>query len=161
MDVGVAPIPHAQGKDLAIINQGPSLTILDHDDENRRLASWLLYKTITNKENCLDWAINSGYMGIRKSVTESEDYQEAATTRGKDLNTLDRLLARNRTYSTNEKVLNSLYVSPAFLGSSTARTQVSGVLTNALTSTKTGAEYQAELNKLFDDAYNACLLAVK
>lgn len=161
MDVGVAPIPHAQGKDLAIINQGPSLTILDHDDENRKLASWLLYKTITNKENCLDWAINSGYMGIRKSVTESEDYQEAATTRGKDLNTLDRLLARNRTYSTNEKVLNSLYVSPAFLGSSTARSQVSGVLTNALTSTKTGAEYQAELNKLFDDARNACLLAVK
>ena len=161
MDVGVAPIPHAEGKDLAIINQGPSLSVLDHGNENRKLASWLLYKTITNKDNCLDWAVNSGYMGIRKSVKETEEYQDAASTRGKDIATLDRLLARNRNYSTDQKVLNALYVSPAFLGSSTARTQVSGIRTNALTSTKTGAEYQADLEKLFSDAYNACLVAVK
>lgn len=161
MDVGVAPIPHAEGKNLAIINQGPSLSVLDHGNENRKLASWLLYKTITNKDNCLDWAVNSGYMGIRKSVKETEEYKNAASTRGKDKATLDRLLARNRNYSTDQKVLNALYVSPAFLGSSTARTQVSGIRTNALTSTKTGAEYQADLEKLFSDAYNACLVAVK
>ena len=161
MDIGVAPIPHAEGKDLAIINQGPSLTILDHDDENRKLASWLLYKTITNKENSLDWAVNSGYRSIRKSAVESEEYQEAASTRGKDEKTIDRLLARNRTYSTSEKVRNALFVSPAFLGSSTARTQVSGILTNALNSDKEGTDYQTYLSGLFDDAYNACLLAAK
>ena len=64
MDVGIARIPQPAGavnknsekEKLAIINQGPSLCVLDHGDENRKLASWLFYKFMTDEENALDWA---------------------------------------------------------------------------------------------------------
>lgn len=160
MNVGVAPIPHAEGKSLYTINQGPSLTILDHNDENRKLASWLLYKTITNKANALDWAVNSGYMGIRKSSVESDEYQDASDASSKDDKTLDRLTALNMEYSGKEKVLNSLYVAPAFVGSSTARTQVGGVITTALTknANKQPASVEA-IKTAIENAYNQSKLA--
>lgn len=160
MNVGVAPIPHAEGNSLYTINQGPSLAILDHNDENRKLASWLLYKTITNKDNALDWAVNSGYMGIRKSSVESDEYQDASDTSLKGDKTLDRLAALNMEYSGKEKVLNSLYVSPAFVGSSTARTQVGGVITTALTKNANKQPSSVEAIKTaIENAYNQSKLA--
>jgi multiple sugar transport system substrate-binding protein len=158
-NVNETKIPHAAGKDFKVINQGPSLTVLDHDDENRRLASWLLYKTITNEDNALDWALNSGYMGIRKSSVNSEVYQEAMDTDEQEEKTLDMLLAKNKQYTAQEDVLAGLYTSPAFVGSSTARTQVSGVMTKALTTT-TVATKEMVLGWL-EAAYNQCLLAQK
>lgn len=160
MNVGVAPIPHAEGKNLYTINQGPSLAILDHADENKKLASWLLYKTITNKDNALDWAVNSGYMGIRKSSVTSDEYKDASDDTTKDPKTLDRLTALNMKYSGNEKVLNSLYVAPAFVGSSEARTQVGGVITAALTKNANNAPASiAALETAIDNAYNQSKLA--
>jgi multiple sugar transport system substrate-binding protein len=158
MDVGVAPIPHAEGKDLHIINQGPSLTILEHGDENRKLASWLLYTTITNKDNALDWAINSGYMGIRKSVRDDEEFQAASSERGQTVKTIDMLLARNLSYCIRQDVLDSLFVSPAFVGSSTARTQVAGIMTKVLTPSSGDI---SGIDGWFTEAYNQCLLALK
>ena len=157
MNVGVAKIPHAEGKEQYTINQGPSLTILDHSDDNKKLASWLLYKTITNKDNSLDWALNSGYMGIRKSNVNNDEYKEASDYEAKDAKTLDRLSAYNMTYSGREDVLNSLFVSPTFVGSSTARTQVGGIITKVLTTTNNADQ---DIDTWFNEAYNQCLLAL-
>jgi multiple sugar transport system substrate-binding protein len=157
MNVGVAKLPHAEGKDEYIINQGPSLTILDNGSENQKLASWLLYKTITNKENSLDWALSSGYMGIRKSNAESEDYEDASDYKSKDPKTIDRLSAYNMAYSGRADVLSSLFVSPAFVGSSTARTQVGAIITKVLTKTN---DADKDIDTWFTDAYNQCLLAL-
>lgn len=158
MNVGVAKIPHAAGKTQYTINQGPSLTILDHSSANQKLASWLLYKTITNTENSLDWALNSGYMGIRKSNVADESYIEASEYTTKDEKTLDRLSAYNMAYSGRDDVLNSLFVSPSFVGSSTARTQVGGIMTKVLTSNAKDAE--KDIDSWFTDAYNQCKLAL-
>ena len=84
MNVGVARIPHAEGRDPKVILQGPSLTVLDHNDEARIRGSWLLWKTMTDAENSLDWAINSGYMGIRSSNYENEDYKDASHVKNKE-----------------------------------------------------------------------------
>jgi len=154
MDVGVARIPHAEGQNPYVINQGPSLCVLDHGSDDRKLGSWLFYKFMTNTTNALDWAINSGYMGIRESCYTNADYIAANDETTKDLKTLDRLMARSNTYS--QKILAEMYTSPAFKGSSTARTQVSGVMTKVLTTSN-------DISKLSDwlkTAYDQTVLAM-
>ena len=49
------------------ISQGTPFTFLDHQDENRALASYLFWKYVTNRENSLKWSLYSGYIGIRNS----------------------------------------------------------------------------------------------
>ena len=83
-EVGVARIPHAEGHEYSSINQGPSICLLDHKDDNRALASYLFWKHITNKDNSLSWAVNTGYMGIRHSNYESDAYKEALAIIDKD-----------------------------------------------------------------------------
>ncbi len=159
MDVGVARIPQPAGavngtsstEKLAIINQGPSLCILDHGDANRKLASWLFYKFMTNEENALDWAINSGYNGIRTSVLNSDEYKEACDEKQFNLKTLERLMARSASYIPT--VSDILYTSPTFKGSSECRTQAGGLMTYAL-STKDIKD--DDLAKKFDSALATC-----
>ena len=159
MDVGVARIPQpaaavnktSEKEKLAIINQGPSLCVLDHGDENRKLASWLFYKFMTNEENALDWAINSGYCGIRTSVLNSEEYKDSCDESRYETKTLDKLMARNGRYIPT--VADILYTSPTFKGSSECRNQAGGIMTYVL-STKDMTD--AALNNKFDEAIAVC-----
>ncbi len=142
MNVGVARIPHAEGQDPKVINQGPSLCVLDHNDANRKEASWLFYKYMTNSANSLDWALNSGYMGIRKSNYTNAAYIETNDVTSKDPKTLERLMAKSATYTQN--ILDEMFVSPAFKGSSACRTAVSGLMTWALTKTSNMSDMDAK-----------------
>ena len=154
MNVGVARIPQADVNKAYTINQGPSLCVLDHNDANRKLASWLFYKHMTNVENSLDWAINSGYSGIRKSNYEDESYIEAKDPTTKQEKTLDILMAKSANYL--PKINDGLFVSPAFKGSSTCRTQVGGLLTSVLISDGT----EATIESLFKKAEGIAKLAI-
>ncbi len=165
MDVQVARIPQpkdgkknaaAGEKKICQINQGPSLCVLDHDDENRRLASWLFYKHITNYENSLDWAINSGYSGIRLSALDSDDFAEAFDESKYQTKTLDKLMARNSKLASTVK--DMLYTSPSFKGSAECRTQAGGLMTYALT--KTSDMSDTALNAKFNEAEAAAVLAI-
>lgn len=156
-DVGVGRIPHAAGQDPYVINQGPSLTVLDHGDANRKLASWLFYKYMTNKANTLDWALNSGYMGIRNSNYTDPSYVEANDPATKDPKTLEKLMATANTFT--QKVTGEMYTSPAFLGSSTCRTQAAGLMVWALTNDLSTMS-DADINTQFQKAVDACKLAM-
>lgn len=153
MNVGVAKIPQANQNDPWVINQGPSLALLDHDDENRKLASWLFYKFLTNEENSLDWSIATGYSCIRNSNLTSEEYAEYSDYESKDPKTLDRLMARSAAAMSD---VGKMFVSPAFKGSSTARTQAGGLMTKALTTTSN----IDEIDQWFADAEAVCKLAL-
>ena len=144
MDVEVTSIPKAADGDLKTIKQGPSLCILSHgalgkpdtnEVKNRKLASWLLYKTITSAKNSTTWSLNTGYTPIRKSTKESKKWLEYTEYEDLDANTIDSLKARNADYTAQDKIQNSLFTSPAFLGSSTSRTAVGAALTQALQAT--------------------------
>ena len=144
MDVEVTSIPVAADGDLKTIKQGPSLCILSHgalgkpdtkEVKNRKLASWLLYKTITSAKNSTTWSLNTGYTPIRKSTKESKKWLEYTEYEDLDANTIDSLKARNAEYTAQDKIQNSLFTSPAFLGSSTSRTAVGAALTQALQAT--------------------------
>lgn len=155
MDVGVAPIPHAEGKEKFTIMQGPSMCILDHNDDNRALASWLFYKFITEADNTLEWALNStGYSPIRESNFQDPLYLEAADVEETQEKTSDRLIARGFGYYSD--VRDTFFTSPAFKGSSQIRTQVGGLLTNSLLS----SNIDADIDKLFQDALDQSNIAI-
>ena len=153
MNVGVAMIPQAENGTTSTIMQGPSMAILDHSDENRRLASWLFYKYITNEDNALSWGLDStGYFPIRLSALENPVYLAACDETAAQDKSLEKLLARVNNYFND--VNPYLFVSPAFKGSSTIRTQVGGLFTQAL------LQDPSNLDKLFADAESASNLAL-
>jgi len=148
---GVAPIPHAEGEDPKVINQGPSLAILKHDD-NRALASWLFYKFFTNTANNANWSITTGYAPVRYSVLTNDDYMEFCNPDGKDGEDLMKAI----TMSYVGTIGNDLFSSPVFKGSSEARTQVGGLMTNCLLS----ENIDDEIDGFFKTAYDNTLKAM-
>lgn len=120
-NLGVARLPSPTGRPYSAINQGPSVCILDHFDKNRSLASFLFWKYITNANNSLLWALNTGYMSIRNSVYETEEYKAA-------LNVKDDASIEKKALSMNLKMIGEVssytFNTPVFKGSSDARTEV-------------------------------------
>lgn len=155
MNVGVARIPHAEGKGHIAINQGPSLAVLDHGDANRAKASYLFWRFMTSKENALAWALNTDYMGVRHSVYVNDEYLDAGDVTLAGEKTYDRLKALNISYigkSQNTENFYELFTSPVFKGSSAARSQASSLMTWALN--EDPAKYDSEVDAKFENAVN-------
>ncbi|MBE6127272.1 MAG: extracellular solute-binding protein [Erysipelotrichaceae bacterium] len=150
-ETGVAKIPHAAGKAQKVINQGPSLCILKHN-EQRSLASWLFYKFLTNKENSTSWAIETGYSPIRYSVLDDEEFLDACDPEGKEPD--ERMKAITAKYATS--IGNDLFASPVFKGSAEARSQVGALFTNCLLSD----DLDNAIDGLFQTAYDNTLKAM-
>ena len=153
--IGVAQIPQAEGKEAQVISQGPDICLLDHNDDNRALASWLFYKHLTNTDNAKDWALNStGYMPVRTSVYDDPEYKELNDTTLQAEKTEEMLRALVAHYG--EQVSESTYTSPAFKGSSTCRAVVKSLMQEILTSSTD----MSTIDTMFTEAVNQCLLAM-
>ena len=96
-------------------------------------AAWKFYNFMTNSKNAARWAVTVGYLPVRTSSLSQEVYLEYADTTGKDPKTKELLVAKNAQYSTVAS--NNVFTSPVFKGSSTARTQVGGVMAAVLNAT--------------------------
>lgn len=68
-----APLPSAKGKNGKVLFQGTNLGIFKNADVKEKEAAWMFLKFITNKKNATRWAIETGYLPIRKSCLEEED----------------------------------------------------------------------------------------
>ena len=159
-DIGVANIPHAEGRKLKVINQGPSMAFLNHKDENRAIASWLFYKEFTQGVFPIAWSTTTGYSPIRKSVAESDDYMDFSDPDQFDAATTDILMARASVYSGS--VGPYLFTSPVFTGSSTARSEVGGLMQNCLTNGEDkGVLTDENLLKFFKTAYDNTVLKMR
>ena len=147
--VGVAKIPHAAGREYSAINQGPSICILDHKDNNRALASYLLWKYITNKTNSFSWSLKTGYLGIRNSCYTSDEYKESLVI--EDKTDLFNVLQVDNRIKISE-VRSHMFNTPVFKGSGNARTDVGLLLRDCLLS----PDLDSEIDQLFkyysDDA---------
>lgn len=169
VDVGVAPIPQADLDDAKVINQGPSIAFLKPDNpkdvqNDRAKASWLFYKEWTSTALNTEWSIATDYAPIRTSVAESELYLNHSSTEGKSPQTLDILKARNARYVGT--VLDDLFSSPVFVGSSKARNAVGGIIADILKNCTLPldptaadydakmAEYEAGVTTYFRNGYN-------
>lgn len=156
----VARVPQAEDGKLALMSQGPSMTILKHegaDSADRIMAAWLFYRFMVNPSNSTAWAVNStGYMPIRYSTYTTAEYQEICSETGKK--GVDVLYARGQTYCADPDVTDCMFTSPVFVGSSTARQSVGGLVTQVINA---GSSLTDErLDELFADAENTAKLAI-
>ena len=149
-EVGVAPIPAYNGN-RKVISQGPSLCILKgaNTTDQQVIASWLFTKFLcTNVDFQAEFSMTSGYMPVLKSVVENENYAAWLDK----ANGYEQLVAT--CVKTGIEGRETYFVSDAFNGSSTARTQVGSLLIKCL-STETD-DVDALIDQAFADALAEC-----
>lgn len=139
----VAPIP-GTGTDSSVISQGPSLCMFKagsgvaNADEKANMT-FLFIKELLDVNFQADISSESGYNPVRSSVWEDDQYMqflESGTIKAK------AVLASN-------ELTENTFTSPAFVGSSVARTQVGNVLYYVMRGEKT-------VNQALSDAYKNC-----
>jgi multiple sugar transport system substrate-binding protein len=150
-EVGVAPIPQYDANNRKTISQGPSLCILKGKDttDQQVLASWLFVKFLcTNVDFQAEFSMASGYMPVLNSVTENENYAAWLAK----ANGYEQLVATCVKVGIEGR--NDYFVSPAFNGSSTARSQVGSMLVKCLSATT--EDVDGLINQTFEDAITEC-----
>ena len=144
---GVAPVPGSVQSDgsvnNAVISQGPSLVMLKNDrcsnpDEKAKMT-FLFVKELLDPTFQAEFSITSGYNPCRKSTYDVEAYVEHL-----DGDSITAVAAKVATTMTDD-----FFTSPAFVGSSTARTQVGNVIVYTITEQKSP-------EKALADAYTNC-----
>ena len=150
-NIGVAPIPHPEGKEKKSILQGPSVAFLNHNDPLREKAAWLFYKLLTSFKYNVRWATNTGYAPIRRSVVGSAEYQEYSDYASKENKTLDKLYALNASFQAN--ICDYLYSTPVFQGSNEVRAQIGTIFPSIVS--------YSNIDTVFSSVYQQSLAAVK
>ncbi len=148
-EVGIATIPQVNPSSPKVISQGPSVCIFKKNNPQEVVASWLLVKFLTtNVEFQAEFSVASGYVPVIKSVMNNEYFAKTlANADGGDyVSALSTKICMQQS--------DAYFVSPAFVGSSTARDQVGGILDKALVSTD--SDVDAAIARMFKDAIDEC-----
>lgn len=151
-EVGIATIPQVNPEKPKVISQGPSLTVFKKDNPQEVIASWLFVKFLTtNVEFQAEFSIASGYVPVLKSVGELDGYKEFMA---KGDGTKAHIAATSAALCLQQQA--AYYTSPAFNGSSTARSQVEALMCKCLVYTQTGSELDKLIADAFKDAVDEC-----
>ncbi len=75
-EVGVVPVPQYDMDHKSAVQQGPNIAIMSDSTDAERLAAWLLIKFLTNTENTAAWSMDTGYLPVRQSGYDSQDFQD-------------------------------------------------------------------------------------
>ncbi len=148
-EVGIATIPQVNPEQGKVISQGPSVCIFKDSNPQKVVASWLFVKYLTTSVDFqAEFSMASGYVPVIKSVTENEVYADflAKADGGNYVAALSAQVCLAQA--------DSYYVSPAFVGSSTARDQVGSLMTKCLALTGDGVD--AQIEDAFLDAIDEC-----
>ena len=150
-EVGVAPIPQVDAANPKVISQGPSLCILKggKTTDQQIMASWLFVKYLTtNMAFQTEFSSTSGYMPVLKSAQNDENYA-AWLSKANGFEFLTALVVK-----VGLDQSNAYFTSPAFNGSSVARTQVGSLLAKCMS--ENTSDVDALVNQAFKDAYDEC-----
>ena len=149
-EVGIAPIPQVDANNKKVISQGPSVCIFQKSNPQEVIASWLFVKFLTtNIEFQAEFSMVSGYVPVLKSVATHPVYAEfiASADGGDSVAALSaKVCLEQESY---------YYTSPAFNGSSTARSQVGALLSKCLTADD-GGDVDKMIKKAFEEAVEEC-----
>lgn len=150
-DVEVYRIPQANAEAPKMISQGPSITFFQNSkiSDEQVKASWKFYKYITNAYNSASYAMLTGYEPVRESSYESEAYQAHLNATGE----AETLFTKVSKLTATEDVKKAYFFSPVFVGSSVARQQAGGIITQVLLGEKT-------VDKAFEDAETESIFAL-
>lgn len=114
-EIDVAPLPYNDEEHKYVIQQGTNICIMSQASDLQRLAAWLFIKHMLKPENTAKFAINTGYMPVRKSAYELDDYKDFLANK-KILNArIHKACAQYATGGWN------YFVDPAWAGSSKVR----------------------------------------
>ena len=119
-ELGFAPIPYYSEDAKYVIQQGTNIGMLNHNNDEEKLASWLFVKFLMRPENTAAFAMaTGGYLPVKASAYDTEDYSEYLTNP-----TLDKkefsAAAKVALYDYIEKEYK-FFVDDAFIGSSKVR----------------------------------------
>ena len=148
-EVGIATIPQVNPSKPKVISQGPSVCIFKKANPQEVVASWLFVKYLTTSvEFQAEFSIASGYVPVIKSVVNNAYFAK----------TLENADGGDYVSALSTKIcmeqVDAYFVSPAFVGSSTARDEVGGIIDKSLVSTD--ADIEAAILRIFQDAIAEC-----
>ena len=159
-EVGITTIPQVDASNAKVISQGPSLCIFKKSNAQEVAASWLFVKYLTTTVDFqAEFSMASGYVPVIKSVANNEVYAEfvAGADGGDNVAALAAKVCLEQ--------VDAYYTSPAFPGSSEARSRVgelmAGCMTDAaalgdLTKPENDAKLDELIQKRFDEAITKC-----
>ena len=151
-EVGVAKLPqkdavtgNSDTRNGKAISQGPNICILKNDDPQVELACWLLLRYLTtNIPFQCEFSMQSGYSPVTESVFGNEIYSKFLyNSKGNNHITAQAV-------NMSQEQANWFFTSPAFIGSSEARTQVGALLSSALQ-----GKDENSVAKAFEDSIKA------
>ena len=150
-NVEVFRIPQANAEAPKMISQGPSITFFKNSkiSDEQIKASWKFYKHITNTNNSAAYSILTGYEPVRESSYESDQYQ--AHLNGES--GVDPLYTKVANLTATDAVKQAYFFSPVFVGSSVARQQVGGIITQVMLGEK-------DVDTAFNDAKTETVFAL-
>lgn len=149
-EVGIAPIPQADVNNKKVISQGPSVCIFQKSNPQEVVASWLFVKFLTtNVEFQAEFSMVSGYVPVLKSVANHPVYADFIA----NANGGDNIAALSAKVCLEQE--SYYYTSPAFNGSSTARSQVGALLSKCLAAAD-GGDVDKMIKKAFEEAIDEC-----
>lgn len=158
-EIGVAPIPQAEGQNKKVISQGASICILDRGEEENE-ATWKWFKFISNKENAVTWALNTSYLPFRKSVYDNAAYKELISDTTAEKGTTDYIVNRAAEVVASYSENDMYFTAPAYASnsgtSSKLREAAAGLAIDAL-SYKGGEPSDEVINGWFEKAKNNAL----
>ncbi len=148
-EAAMATPPQVDPAKPKVISQGPSICLFESENPQEVVASWLFVKYLTTcPEFQAEFSMTSGYAPVIKSVQENEVYKAW----------LDAANGYNNLTAMSVKLAlaqsDAYFVSPAFNGSSKARDEVGTLMAAALV--YEGNDFEAQLDKLFEDALAEC-----
>lgn len=150
-EVGVAAYPQKDINNAQVIQQGTNVSLFKCDDEQEELAGWLFMKYLTNYDSALLWCTNTAYFPIRKSVLNSDEYQEHISGKLVDGqgNVTYKPTLQNLAQKVGLEQQDWFYTNVAFFGSSQARDEVETIVQQILySSIGVDAAYEAAENQL-------------
>ena len=144
-EVGIAPVPQADASNPKAISQGPSLVILNNENRQEVIASYLFVEFLTtNIEFQAEFSMVSGYIPVLESVMENEFYKTEFLDKADGYDNVAALSVKQ-----GLEQREAYYVSPAFTGSSVARDEVGNIIQNVLVNY--GLHYLSGTTKQFID----------
>lgn len=142
-ELGIAPV--AAGAESAAYMAGTNL-IMFAKETNEQRATWEYMKFLTSTETTTAWSMATGYLPVRTSAFESEEYQA--------------FMAENPAAAAAYGQKDALFYSPTFDGSNDVRTAMNTAVEeiaiyNTDNATDNDLDAAAALQKLVDAANNA------
>ena len=111
-EVGVVEVPVFQGKNKAVIQQGASLFVTNDVSPEAQYAAYEFIKYATNTENTAKFAVETGYLPVRKSAADTQIMKDALN---------DQNALYSKIYPVAQRSLEYAYYTPAVNNAQSAR----------------------------------------